>query len=135
MTLNLSPSSLSRALNTDSAFRFPQDVAGLLYAERRGKGLHLLARRRERHALVFRFAAHSARRDHMQRHGQHGAGQRVVRQLESLLHGVQVAGREPVPGHHIVRQHRPGVGGHIRCEFFVFIFISIMRLVRTTGRK
>lgn len=78
----------------------------------------MLAQRRQRHALVFRLAAHArSRRVHMQRHRQHGAGQRVVRELEPLLHGVQVAGREPVPGDHIVRQHRPGLGSHIRCEY------------------
>jgi len=72
---------------------FSQDVAGILYAERRRKRLHLFEKRRQRHALVFRLAAHArSRRADLQRHGQHGTRQRVVCQLESLLHGVQVAG-------------------------------------------
>jgi len=97
---------------------FSQDVAGVLYAERRGKGLYLFEKRRQRHALVFRLASHArTRRADMQRHGQHGTRQRVVRQLEPLLHGVQVPGRKSFPGHHIVRQHRPCLGGHIRCTY------------------
>lgn len=97
---------------------FLQDVAGVLYAKRRREGLHLFEKRRQRHALVFRLTAHSRSRcTDLQCHGQHGTRQRVVCQLESLLHGVQVSGRESVPGHHIVRQYRPGLGGHIRCKY------------------
>lgn len=38
---------------------------------------------------------------------------RVMRQLESILHELHPAGRKPIPGHNIFRQHRTGVGGHI----------------------
>lgn len=97
---------------------FLQDVAGVLYAERRRKGLHLFEKRRQWHALVFRLTAHSRSRcTDLQRHGQHGTSQRVVCQLESLLHGVQISGRESVPGHHIVRQYWTGLGGYIRCKY------------------
>lgn len=81
---------------------FAQDVASVLYAERQGKGLYLLAKRRKRHAFVFRFAANSRPRRDMQRHSQHGVGQRVLCELELLLHRVQIARRKPVPGNHII---------------------------------
>jgi len=106
---------------------FSQDVAGVLHAERRGKGLHLFEKRRQWNAFVFRLAAHArTRRSDMQCHGHHGPCQRVVCQLELLLHRVQVAGREPVPGHHIVRQHRPGLGGHIRCEYDILLLLLLL---------
>lgn len=97
---------------------YSQNVTGILYVERRGKGLHLLAKRRQRHALVFRFTAYAHPRNaHMQCHREYGTGKWVMCQLEPLLHGVQISGRESFPGYHIVRQHRLGLGSHIRCKY------------------
>lgn len=60
-------------------FFFLQTVVGVLHPERRGEGLHLFSERGQRHALVFRLAAHARSRfADMQRDRKHGAGQRVL---------------------------------------------------------
>lgn len=89
-----------------------------------GEGLHLLAGQRQRDAHVRQLAADQVRGALLQRQRRAGPGrgagrhvrQRLVHQLESILHGLPAGRAQPVPGRHLVRQHRPRVGRHISRE-------------------
>lgn len=57
----------------------------------------------------------------------------VVCQLESILHELYAARRQPLPGHDIVRQHRPGVGGNISCNYYRHQIISASQKKKRNG--
>lgn len=58
-----------------------------------------------------------------------------MRQLESILYELHPAGWEPVPGHHIFRQHWAGLGGHISRNYILASLKSLFMLTNKAARK
>lgn len=52
----------------------------------------------------------------------------LVCQLEPVLHALQTRRKESLPGSHLVRQHRPRLGGHLSCTYPPTIHIFLLPL-------
>lgn len=93
-------------------------------------GLHLHHGRRLRDALVLQLSPLPVRFFSVQRLSsaflQQRSHQRFLRQLEPVLHQLHAERLQPLSGHHLVRQHWPGLGCHLPGE---------CRILRTKRHK